>query len=105
MAPVLKDEGRGCECQHTGTFADTVTGSTGAEVIALGTVIGIIGATAAKDRWQQLPPWPPVAGSRVDPVAEREPGSTRLRVVQVAQRPRQGTGEEKARKRVPPGRS
>ena len=27
-----------------GTFAGTVTGSTGAEVIALGTVIGIIGA-------------------------------------------------------------
>ena len=34
--------------KHAGTFADTVTGSTGAEVIALGTVIGIIGATAAK---------------------------------------------------------
>jgi hypothetical protein len=29
------------------TFAGTVTGSTGAEVIALGTIIGIIGATAA----------------------------------------------------------
>jgi hypothetical protein len=41
-------EGRGCECQRAGTFAGTVTGSTGAEVIALGTVIGIVGATAAK---------------------------------------------------------
>jgi hypothetical protein len=46
----------------------------------LGTVIGIVGATGAKERWRQLPPWPPVGGSRVDPVAEREPGSTRLRV-------------------------
>jgi hypothetical protein len=44
------------------------------------TITGIVGATAAKERWQKLPPWPPVAGSRVDPVAEREPGSTRLRV-------------------------
>jgi hypothetical protein len=43
----IHDEG-GCECQHAGTFADTVTGSTGAEVIALGTVIGIIGAKATK---------------------------------------------------------
>lgn len=43
--------------------------------------------------------------SRVDPDACKGTGSTRLRVVQVAQRPRQGTGEEKARKRVPPGRS
>jgi hypothetical protein len=36
------------ESRGAGTFACSVTGTAGAEVIALGTIIGIIGATAAK---------------------------------------------------------
>jgi hypothetical protein len=43
----IHDEG-GSRGRGAGIVTGTVTGSTGAEVIALGTIIGIIGAAAAK---------------------------------------------------------